>query len=119
MRRDKILTKSKRIFVSNRLPFNINSKTGALQRGSGGLVSALIGVHLDEPFFWLGFETDAKVADQLSSKAGDVNKNLRLKPVLLDKKLYSGYYDGFCNDVLWPLFHYESKKVFFRKKDWQ
>jgi trehalose 6-phosphate synthase/phosphatase len=119
MRRDKILTKSKRIFVSNRLPFNINSKTGALQRGSGGLVSALIGVHLDEPFFWLGFETDAKVADQLSSKAGDVNKNLRLKPVLLDKKLYSGYYDGFCNDVLWPLFHYESNNVFFRKKDWQ
>jgi trehalose 6-phosphate synthase/phosphatase len=39
--------------------------------------------------------------------------------VVLEKKLYSGYYDGFCNDVLWPLFHYESNNVFFRKKDWQ
>lgn len=113
------MTKAKRIFVSNRLPFNINSKTGALQRGSGGLVSALLGVHLEEPFFWMGFETDKNTADQLTEKAGDINRKLHLRPVVLEKELYKNYYDGFCNDVLWPLFHYEGNQVYFRRKDWQ
>ncbi|MCC2678241.1 MAG: hypothetical protein K0R29_817 [Pseudobdellovibrio sp.] len=113
------MTKAKRIFVSNRLPFNINSKTGAIQRGSGGLVSALLGVHLDEPFFWMGFEPDKKIAEQLIAKAGDVNKKLHLRPVVLEKDLYNNFYDGFCNDVLWPLFHYEGSHVYFRRKDWQ
>ena len=27
-------------------------------------------------------------------------------PVFLDAQLVDRYYNGFCNDVLWPLFHY-------------
>lgn len=112
------MTKSKTIFISNRLPFSIKPKTGQLQRGSGGLVSALLGVRLDEPFYWLGFETDPELAEQLRRKSPQVNENLRLHPVVLEKKLYDSYYDRFCNDVLWPLFHYEGQHVFFRKDDW-
>ncbi|MEK6554858.1 MAG: trehalose-6-phosphate synthase, partial [Bdellovibrionota bacterium] len=112
------MTKPKRIFVSNRLPFNISTKTGDLQRGSGGLVSALMGVHLDQPFYWLGFETDPGVAAELKQKAQQVDKQLRLQPVVINKKLYDSYYDKFSNDVLWPLFHYESQHVLFRREDW-
>lgn len=113
-----ILTKSKIFFISNRLPFSVKAKTGTLQRGSGGLVTALLGVHLEEPFCWLGFETDHDLAAQLREKASQVRSNMQLEPVVLERRLYDSYYDKFCNDVLWPLFHYEGQHVLFRREDW-
>jgi trehalose 6-phosphate synthase/phosphatase len=111
--------KTKRIFVSNRLPFSIDSKTGEVQRGSGGLVSALMGVSLDAPFAWLGFETVAKNAALLKEKASTLAPNLECHPVLLDTELYERYYDGFSNDILWPLFHYEGHLAIFNRENWE
>lgn len=88
-------------------------------RGSGGLVSALLGVKLEQPFYWIGFETDEKSAKQLEEKSGQINPHLRLKAVVLSKKLYDSYYDRFANDVLWPLFHYEGQHVFFHREHWE
>lgn len=113
------MTKAKQIFVSNRLPFNVDAKSGQLQRGSGGLVSALLGVDLQEPFWWLGFETREENLRPLEEKAAQISPNLRLKPVHLDTATYDAYYDGFCNDVLWPLFHYESQYTFFQPANWE
>lgn len=112
------MTKAKQIFVSNRLPFNVDAKTGQIQRGSGGLVSALLGVDLQEPFWWLGFETKKENLETLERKASEITENLRLKPVFLESATYDSYYDGFCNDVLWPLFHYESQYTFFQQGNW-
>lgn len=109
---------TKRIFVSNRLPFNVDSKTGEIQRGSGGLVSALMGVSLDEPFSWVGFETSVKNANILLKKAPLIAPNLQCRPVLLEKDLYEKYYDGFSNDTIWPLFHYEGHLVNFQRENW-
>jgi trehalose 6-phosphate synthase/phosphatase len=112
------LTKAKRIFVSNRLPYSINSKTGELVRGSGGLVSALLDVNLDAPFAWMGFETNPSHVQRLKDETRDINPNQEICPVLLDKKIYDSYYDNFCNDVLWPLFHYEGQYATFRRAHW-
>jgi trehalose 6-phosphate synthase/phosphatase len=111
-------TKTKRIFISNRLPFSIDAKSGEIQRGSGGLVSALMGVSLDEPFAWVGFETNAKSAKLLNEKSSEVAPNLQAHPVLISKETYERYYDGFSNDVLWPLFHYEGHLALFNREDW-
>ncbi|MBX2988325.1 MAG: bifunctional alpha,alpha-trehalose-phosphate synthase (UDP-forming)/trehalose-phosphatase [Bdellovibrionaceae bacterium] len=97
----------------------MSAKSGELKRGSGGLVSALLGVQLDQPFFWFGFETDENIAKSLLQKSADVEKNLEIRPVVLEKSLYESYYDRFSNDVLWPLFHYEGNHVFFRRQDWE
>ncbi len=112
------MTKPKIIFVSNRLPFNINAKTGELKRSSGGLVSALLGIQLQEPFYWFGFEVDSDIAKQIELKSRAKEAHLRVVPVVLDEKLYESYYDRFSNDVLWPLFHYESENVVFHRRDW-
>lgn len=112
------MKKTKKIFISNRLPFNINAKTGELKRGGGGLVSALLGVQLDEPFSWLGFETNKEEARQIQEKVNQTSGNMQLVPIVLEKKLYESYYDKFSNDVLWPLFHYESQYVQFKRDDW-
>lgn len=112
------MQKAKNIFVSNRLPFSINKKTSALHRGSGGLVSALLGVSLDEPFSWVGFETDPKAAQQLRERSSEISPQLQSFPVLLSQKLYDQYYDGFSNDLIWPLFHYEGSLAKFNRADW-
>lgn len=112
-------TEAKRIFVSNRLPFSINMKTGDLQRGSGGLVSALLGVSLKRPFFWMGFETNEKMARLLKRHAPEITPQLQCQPVLLRRETYEAYYDGFCNDILWPLFHYEGHLSVFNREQWE
>ncbi|WP_413293176.1 bifunctional alpha,alpha-trehalose-phosphate synthase (UDP-forming)/trehalose-phosphatase [Bdellovibrio sp. HCB185ZH] len=109
---------SRRIFVSNRLPFNVNPKTEKLSRGSGGLVSALLGVSLDEPFYWMGFETNERHATLLKENCGEINSNLRCHPVMLSKEVYDTYYDGVANDLIWPLFHYEAQFATFSREKW-
>lgn len=109
---------SKKIFVSNRLPFGIDGKTGNITRGTGGLVSALLGVSLDQPFYWMGFETNPKTAGVLRKRASELNANLRCCPVEIPKDLYEEYYDGVSNDLLWPLFHYESQYAKFAQNKW-
>lgn len=109
----------KRIFISNRLPFNVNKKTGALSRGSGGLVSALLGVNLDEPFMWMGFETNQETAQILETRSSEIKSNLICKPVLINPQTYDTYYDGVANDLIWPLFHYETNHAIFERYKWQ
>lgn len=113
------MSQSKQIFISNRLPFGIDKNTGELKKNSGGLVSALLGVNLDEPFYWMGFEVDDLEAKKLSVQAHQVQRNLILRPVVINEELYCNYYDKFCNDTLWPLFHYEGQHTFFQRESWE
>jgi len=39
-------------------------------------------------------------------------------PVFIDQKLYNKYYNGFGNDLLWPLLHYETGRTIYREDDW-
>lgn len=109
---------SKQIFVSNRLPFSVGVN-GELIRGSGGLVSALLGVSLEKPFYWMGLETSKNQCEMLKKSSSNIQHNLVIEPVIINKDLYNDYYDKFCNDVLWPLFHYESQQTFFKESAWQ
>ncbi|KYG69223.1 hypothetical protein AZI87_08425 [Bdellovibrio bacteriovorus] len=110
--------KPKRIFISNRLPFNITAD-GELKRGSGGLVSALLGVSLDEPFAWFGFDTDKDEAERLQNKVSQAHPHLQSYPVYISKERYEKYYDGFSNEIIWPLFHYESQLTGFIRENWE
>jgi trehalose 6-phosphate synthase/phosphatase len=97
------------IVVSNRLPVTISkSDKGewSFKVSSGGLVSALAGVKNQIPFIWVGW-TGMEVAssDQEAMRQRFQNE-LSCYPVFLSDELAHNYYNGFCNDVLWPLFHY-------------
>lgn len=109
---------NKRIFVSNRLPFSMDPKTGELKRGSGGLVSALLGVSLHEPFAWVGFESDPKAAKKIQEEASNFVENLQCYPIQLSRDIYEKFYDGFSNDIIWPLFHYEGHLANFDRDNW-
>jgi len=43
-----------------------------------------------------------------------------LQPVFLSQEEINEYYEGFCNDVLWPVFHYyASTYAYYKKSNWK
>ena len=75
--------------------------------GSGGLVSALLPVLRHRGGVWIGWpgaaEFDAGAASALARAAREVGLDLR--SVALTESEVSGFYAGFSNEIIWPLFH--------------
>ncbi|KAK3025493.1 hypothetical protein RJ639_041574 [Escallonia herrerae] len=96
------------LVVANRLPVSAvrrGEETWSLEMSSGGLVSALLGVKEFEAR-WIGW-AGVNVPDEVGQKA--LTKALAEKrciPVFLDEEIVHQYYNGYCNNILWPLFHY-------------
>ncbi|XP_040863584.1 alpha,alpha-trehalose-phosphate synthase [UDP-forming] 1 isoform X3 [Glycine max] len=96
------------LVVANRLPVSAIRKgedSWSLEISAGGLVSALLGVKEFEAR-WIGW-AGVNVPDEIGQKA--LTKALAEKrciPVFLDEEIVHQYYNGYCNNILWPLFHY-------------
>jgi trehalose 6-phosphate synthase/phosphatase len=96
------------LVVANRLPVSATRKGDewTLELSAGGLVSALLGVKQNFETRWIGW-AGVPVQDELGQQA--LSKALAEKgcvPVFLDDETVDQYYNGYCNNVLWPLFHY-------------
>jgi trehalose 6-phosphate synthase/phosphatase len=109
MNTSKKITINRLIIVAYRLPFKLvqcNGVNTAVQN-SGGLVSAILSLsenmnlisNSDSKILWVG--TGEK---KLGEK--NVNPHFDLYPVEIPKIINDNYYGGFCNDTIWPLFHY-------------
>ncbi|KAL6283370.1 hypothetical protein ACE6H2_014299 [Prunus campanulata] len=96
------------LVVANRLPVSAvrrGEDSWSLDVSAGGLVSALLGVKEFEAK-WIGW-AGVNVPDEIGQKA--LTKALAEKrciPVFLDEEIVDQYYNGYCNNILWPLFHY-------------
>ncbi|CAN4105707.1 unnamed protein product [Withania somnifera] len=107
-RQDGRLQKQRLLVVANRLPVSAVRKgkdSWALDVSVGGLVSALLGVN-DFEANWIGW-AGVNVTDEIGQRS--LTKALAEKrciPVFLDQEIVHQYYNGYCNNILWPLFHY-------------
>ena len=115
---------SRLIIISNRLPYSLEKegdKVG-LRQSSGGLVSAIKsyieqgqeGCEFSEKI-WAG------VADFSPQEWEEIRKNedaqdFSILPLFTDEQLYSDYYNGFSNSVLWPLFHYFPSLAVYKRE---
>jgi trehalose 6-phosphate synthase/phosphatase len=96
------------LVVANRLPVSAYKDANGrwqLQVSAGGLVSALMGVGVFETK-WIGWPgvyiEPGPERDELTA----VLEKEGYAPVYLDQKTCDLHYNGFCNSVLWQLFHY-------------
>ncbi|MCC8410567.1 bifunctional alpha,alpha-trehalose-phosphate synthase (UDP-forming)/trehalose-phosphatase [Mucilaginibacter sp. UR6-1] len=99
---------SKTIIVSNRLPVKVYEEDGSFNivTSEGGLATGLGSVYRSGDNVWLGWP-GIEVADE--AKQHQVKERLAdfsLVPVFLTGDEISGYYEGFSNEILWPIFHY-------------
>eukprot|EP00240_Pyramimonas_obovata_P000164 CAMPEP_0118931200 /NCGR_PEP_ID=MMETSP1169-20130426/7621_1 /TAXON_ID=36882 /ORGANISM="Pyramimonas obovata, Strain CCMP722" /LENGTH=1226 /DNA_ID=CAMNT_0006873671 /DNA_START=433 /DNA_END=4113 /DNA_ORIENTATION=- len=97
------------LVVANRLPVSAKKLADGswlLQESAGGLVSALLGIHSHYDCTWIGwpgvFVEPGPDRDRLTKALAQRN----CYPVYIDEDMLDLYYNGYCNNVLWPLFHY-------------
>lgn len=99
----------KTILVSNRLPVRWTKANGKLEMhlSEGGLATGLSSVHQQKDSLWIGWPgLVVEEEEQLT-----INERMRenaLVPLFLTDEEIKGYYEGFSNEILWPIFHYIS-----------
>jgi trehalose 6-phosphate synthase/phosphatase len=109
------------IIVSNRLPVRSAVVDGrlVLERSSGGLVTGLEGVHETEETLWVGCLGIADAKGGLSDEDRAFLSEQKLALVDVPQDLYDGYYAGFSNRAVWPLFHYMPERCQFSAATWE
>ena len=102
------------ITVSNRPPLSAKvgaANTGAggvsLKRNIGGVATGIGGANFGADAVWVGWP-GVSSSGMSPGRTQEIKRLLGpgLHPVFLDDAETEGYYNGFCNSTLWPLFHY-------------
>ena len=105
------------VVVSNRLPVTIHRGPGGLEgkRSPGGLVSALEPVLKRRGGTWIGWPgTELRQGETFVASDGSYD----VKAVRLTEAEVAGYYHGFSNRTLWPLFHSLPERARFDRREW-
>ncbi|RXK86261.1 bifunctional alpha,alpha-trehalose-phosphate synthase (UDP-forming)/trehalose-phosphatase [Filimonas effusa] len=111
---------SKTIIVSNRLPVKVNITDGELsmQASEGGLATGLGSIYKEGNNVWIGWP-GTEVAEEQQKHVTNQLKDLRLSPVFLTKEDILLFYEGFSNEILWPVFHYMSTYARYEDEYWE
>ena len=103
------------VIAAYRLPFKFVHKDGKMHaiQNSGGLVSAILSLSnkirevnygdIQEKTVWIGKSDNSP--KELGSEPIE-NDVFKIEPVFIFDSVNDKFYGGFCNDLIWPLFHY-------------
>jgi trehalose 6-phosphate synthase len=111
------MRQSSLVVVANRLPLDDNAAPdGACEwrRSPGGLASALRAILEQTPATWVGWGGRVGPSPALP----DIG-TLRLRPMALTEDELRGYYEGFANSTLWPLYHDAVEQPVFDRGWWE
>ena len=113
----------KLIVVANRLPLNITKRADEFyfRPSPGGLAVGLSSLPETFERLWIGWPGIAN--DKLTAKDKDkITKKLSTEksiPIFLSQNQIDDYYSGFCNETIWPLFHYFPLRTIYENRFWQ
>lgn len=96
------------LIVSNRLPITVSRDESGVkvERSAGGLATGLKATHESHGGVWIGWPgfSGELPADQ-QAELDERYRELNVVPVPLTEDETQRYYEGYCNGLLWPLFH--------------
>jgi trehalose 6-phosphate synthase len=109
------------VVVSNRLPVALERSGGSwkVNIGGGGLVRALAPVLRARGGMWMGWagtSEDVDLNKLLTDSGRDVGYQYRT--VALTREEVDGFYNGFSNQIIWPLFHDLQTRCTFAPEFW-
>jgi trehalose 6-phosphate synthase len=113
------------VVASNRLPVVLSTDGNgdwSLERGSGGLVTALEPVLRDRGGVWIGWPgVDRAHLREMDHVLEEATKDAgyRVKGVSLSASEQEDFYLGFANKVIWPLFHDFQTQCDFEPRFWK
>ena len=113
--------KRRMIIVANRLKVTVKRNSDGTYKfdpSAGGLASGMEGFTKTTKCLWYGW-VGLDIPDK---DRADLTKRLWSEyeaiPVYVSEKLSEGHYNGFSNEILWPLFHYHPDDVCFEDSAW-
>jgi trehalose 6-phosphate synthase/phosphatase len=114
---------SKIHIVSNRLPLSINQEDDSfsLSPSVGGLATGMRSVYKEYGGKWIGWPGLAK-DDLTDDEIVEIDDKLVEEDCLavhLTKEEINLYYEGFSNNVIWPLFHYFAQFIDYNPDYWE
>lgn len=111
------------VYIANRLPFKITEEESgySFKPSPGGLASGLSSYiqTLSQEHLWIGWPGIQVAPTKQRGLEKMLVKEKDAYPIFLTKEMTEGYYNGFCNKVIWPLFHYFTNLVTPTHEYWQ
>lgn len=110
----------KTIIISNRLPVKIVEENNEYHYipSEGGLATGLGDVYKNDNSIWIGWpglEIPENRQAEVILKLAEFN----LYPVFLTQAEINLFYEGFSNEVLWPVFHYLVTYANYEQSYWE
>lgn len=113
----------KTIIISNRLPLQIKITDNEIHvtPSVGGLATGLKSFHQEGDSKWIGWTGMAEedIPDDLKPQVLDKVRHQNCVPVSLTTEEINGFYYGFSNRTIWPLFHYFMEFSEFQPAHWE
>lgn len=109
------------IIIANRLPVKLTRSDGKYvpRRSEGGLATGLASLSDQMETHWIGWPgaciTDP--ADQIRVTGLLAKHNFH--PVYLSAEQIEEYYEGYCNNIIWPLCHYFFSYIQYDRQMWK
>ncbi len=112
----------KLVLVSNRIPITFTTEDGELKGhpSSGGLVSALEPLLKAHGGIWVGSggtDDTPAIRKILAQASGD--NPYQYSPLFLTEEEQTNFYEGFSNEIVWPLFHDLQSRCNFDPNYWE
>ncbi len=110
---------SRLIVASVRLPITMTRQDDgyAVSPSTGGLVTALGALRDTRKFTWLGWP-GAYVEERERPAVTKQLAKYRTSPIFIDRAHKEGFYEGFSNETVWPLFHNLTERGTFDREHW-
>jgi len=112
----------KTIIISNRLPVQLQIDNGAITAipSVGGLATGMKSVHTGGDSLWIGWSglTEEEIPDGLAPEIDKALAKHGSSKVNLTSEEVDGFYYGFSNRTIWPLFHYFLQYSEFELESW-
>ncbi|MEZ7196989.1 alpha,alpha-trehalose-phosphate synthase (UDP-forming) [Pseudodesulfovibrio karagichevae] len=111
------------VVVSNRLPVALRKEEDGwkIKQGSGGLVTAMAPVLRNRGGMWIGWSGASDGEADMDELLADFTEEAgyELCTVPLTEEDVDGYYYGFSNEIIWPLFHDLQSRCRFHPRYWR
>jgi trehalose 6-phosphate synthase/phosphatase len=112
------------LIVSNRMSTSVSRGEHGFQYtpSVGGLATGLSSLHKQEDSLWIGWSglpADTLTNDERAEIASTLQQEHKSVPVDLSTSDLNRFYYGFCNNIVWPLFHYFPTYVTYDDDLWE
>lgn len=113
----------KTIIISNRLPLQVGIDEGKINvtPSVGGLATGLKSFHRDGDSIWIGWSglTQEEIPENLLDEVQEKAKREACIAVNFTAEEIDGFYYGFSNRSIWPLFHYFTEYTEWEAWQWE